>query len=75
MEKNMKVIVSLVFVLLTSSLSFSQTSTNAVLPKVILAKGDIAPDFTLNDQNGKSVKLSKLVKKMPVVLVFYRGFW
>jgi cytochrome oxidase Cu insertion factor (SCO1/SenC/PrrC family) len=71
----MKVVLSFVFVLLTSSLIFSQTSTNAVLPKVILAKGDIAPDFTLNDQNGKSVKLSKLVKKMPVVLVFYRGFW
>jgi cytochrome oxidase Cu insertion factor (SCO1/SenC/PrrC family) len=71
----MKRILSIIFVLMTSSLVFSQTIPTSPSPKVILAKGDTAPDFTLNDQNGKSVKLSKLVKKMPVVLVFYRGFW
>jgi peroxiredoxin Q/BCP len=37
--------------------------------------GDKAPDFTLSDQNGKQVKLSKIVKKSNVVLVFYRGYW
>lgn len=35
--------------------------------------GETAPDFTLNDQNGKQTTLSKA--KMPVVLVFYRGYW
>ena len=35
--------------------------------------GEIAPDFALNDQNGKSIKLSKI--KKPVTLVFYRGYW
>lgn len=35
--------------------------------------GDTAPDFTLNEINGKPVTLSKLRK--PVVLVFYRGYW
>jgi len=35
--------------------------------------GEIAPDFTLNDQNGKAVKLSKIKKN--VMLVFYRGYW
>lgn len=38
-----------------------------------LKVGDMAPDFVLNDQNGKAVKLSKA--KSPVVLVFYRGYW
>jgi cytochrome oxidase Cu insertion factor (SCO1/SenC/PrrC family) len=71
----MKGILSIIFVLMTSSLVFSQMNVPSPSPKVMLAKGDIAPDFTLNDQNGKPVKLSKLVKKMPVVLVFYRGFW
>ena len=35
--------------------------------------GETAPDFTLSDQNGKQTTLSKA--KMPVVLVFYRGYW
>jgi peroxiredoxin len=38
-----------------------------------VAIGANAPDFTLNDQNGKSVTLSKVGK--PTVLVFYRAFW
>ena len=38
-----------------------------------LKVGEIAPDFTLSDQNGKQTTLSKA--KMPVVLVFYRGYW
>lgn len=38
-----------------------------------LKAGDTAPDFTLSDQNGKSIQLSKA--KSPVVLVFYRGYW
>jgi cytochrome oxidase Cu insertion factor (SCO1/SenC/PrrC family) len=33
-----------------------------------------APDFTLNDQNGKPFTLSSL-RGSPVVLVFYRGYW
>jgi len=38
-----------------------------------LKVGEIAPDFTLSDLHGKQVKLSKA--RMPVVLVFYRGYW
>ena len=38
-----------------------------------LKVGETAPDFTLNDQSGKQTTLSKA--KMPVVLVFYRGYW
>ena len=36
--------------------------------------GDAAPDFTLEDQDGKPVTLSDYRGKT-VVLVFYRGYW
>lgn len=39
-----------------------------------LKKGDVAPDFTTKDMNGKTLSLSGLRKKSPVVLVFLRGF-
>lgn len=37
--------------------------------------GQKAPDFSLQDQDGKTVKLSALRGKSPAVLVFYRGSW
>lgn len=37
--------------------------------------GDAAPDFTLEDANGKWITLSEEWKKGPVILVFYRGGW
>lgn len=37
--------------------------------------GEVAPDFTLEDQNGKKIALSETRGKSPVVLVFYRGYW
>ena len=39
-----------------------------------IAVGEIAPDFTLSDQDGDSVTLSKQ-RGRKVVLVFYRGYW
>jgi len=46
------------------------------LPKPQAAYADlqVAPDFTLNDQDGKPFTLSNL-RGSPVVLVFYRGYW
>jgi len=38
-----------------------------------LKLGDMAPDFTLPDQDGKDVKLSAFRGKRKVVLVFYPG--
>lgn len=37
--------------------------------------GDAAPDFTLEDQDGKPVSLSDYRGKKTIVLVFYRGYW
>ena len=36
-----------------------------------VAVGEVAPDFELNDQHGKAVKLSDFRGKAPVVLMFY----
>lgn len=40
-----------------------------------VAVGEVAPDFTLEDQNHKKVTLSDARGKSPAVLVFYRGYW
>lgn len=40
-----------------------------------LKVGDTAPDFTLNDSNGRPTTLYSLLKKGPVVLSFFRGGW
>lgn len=40
-----------------------------------VAIGEVAPDFTLADENGNKVTLSESRGKSPVVLVFYRGYW
>ncbi len=37
--------------------------------------GDIAPDFTLENIDGKRVTLSDFRGQRNVVLVFYRGYW
>ena len=54
-------------------LNFSIYAQNAKSKTEPLTVGKTAPDFTLSDQNGKQVTLSKA--KKPVVLVFYRGYW
>ena len=37
--------------------------------------GEKAPDFTLPDQNAKSVALHDLISENGAVLIFYRGHW
>ncbi len=34
-----------------------------------------APDFKTKDQSGHELRLKELLKKGPVVLVFFRGYW
>jgi cytochrome oxidase Cu insertion factor (SCO1/SenC/PrrC family) len=37
--------------------------------------GQPAPDFSLEDTNGKTITLSEFRDKKTAVLVFYRGYW
>jgi len=57
-------------VLAAAALTAALTVVAAEAPKV----GQQAPEFTLVDQNGKSVSLSA-ARGQKVVLVFYRGYW
>ena len=59
------------FLLLALSAGWTQ-----VLPKpqIASAQGKPAPNFSLQDQNGKTVRLSSLRGKR-VLLVFFRGTW
>ncbi|GAA2843328.1 peroxiredoxin [Leucobacter komagatae] len=38
---------------------------------MVLAVGEVAPDFTLSDQHGEELTLSELVAEGPVALVFF----
>ncbi len=40
-----------------------------------VAVREMAPNFTLEDQNNRKVTLSSARGSMPTVLVFYRGYW
>jgi peroxiredoxin len=63
-----KLILLLIFSVLFFSFSLQNTPPG-------LKIGDIAPDFSAKDQNGKFIVLKELTKQGPVVLVFYRGEW
>jgi hypothetical protein len=43
--------------------------------EAVLQAGDVAPSFTLPDQEGLLVHAQELLAKGPLVLVFYRGMW
>jgi hypothetical protein len=48
-----------------------QVPLSAQAPRV----GEKAPDFSLSDQNGKSVSLTDLISPNGAILIFYRGHW
>jgi hypothetical protein len=48
-----------------------QVALSAQAPRV----GEKAPEFTLLDQNGKSVSLGDLISPNGAILLFYRGHW
>ncbi len=58
--------------------AFSETPQTKLgtLPEGIgLAVGQKAPDAKVSDAEGRPVQLQELVKRGPVLLVFYRGGW
>jgi len=48
-----------------------QVPLSAQAPRI----GEKAPEFSLPDQNGKSVALTDLLSPNGAVLIFYRGHW
>jgi cytochrome oxidase Cu insertion factor (SCO1/SenC/PrrC family) len=62
-------------VLISVSMAAYLQSPNAAMRGTPAVAGEVAPDFTLEDQNRNKVTLSEFRGKSPVVLVFYRGYW
>jgi peroxiredoxin len=60
------------FLLIGSSILFAQSET--VYPAG-LQVGEVAPEFTAKDQDGKTISLKQVLKNGPVVMLFYRGQW
>ena len=58
----------------TLAASFASAQQRLPAPQIASAEGQRAPDFTLQDQSGKAVRLSSL-RGSRVLLVFYRGHW
>ena len=57
-----------ILALVTSFIAHAQQPTG-------LQVGAAAPDFTLNDQEGKAFQLKQTNREKTVVLIFYRGQW
>lgn len=49
--------------------------TNSGIMDGVLETGEVAPHFTLCDQNGNDVNSEKLLARGPLVVTFYRGVW
>lgn len=64
-----------IIVLLSASMAASLQSPTAAMRSSPIGVGDMAPNFTLEDQNNHKLTLSDARGKSPVVLVFYRGYW
>jgi cytochrome oxidase Cu insertion factor (SCO1/SenC/PrrC family) len=75
-----RLVPGLLFVLLSFSPLHAQLGPKdgANLPATDLKRvkiGDPAPEFALEDTDGKKIALSDFRDKKNVVLVFYRGHW
>lgn len=77
----MKIKLAPVLLLFVIALSCSDSKLNSGLEAELqprnepLKIGEMAPNFTLEDQNGQKVTLSALRGSAPTVLAFYRGYW
>ena len=44
-------------------------------PAAALKVGTVAPDFSLEDEQGRQVKLSATRGRTPTLIFFFRGWW
>ena len=61
----------LLALLLTASLTPGFAANPEKMPPPKIKVGDMAPDFTLEDQNGKQISLHEFRGKKNVALAFY----
>jgi len=54
--------------------NIDELRTSGIMERVARV-GQRAPDFTLPNASGQSVRLADLLARGPVVLSFYRGRW
>lgn len=80
----MKSLLGTFFLFISAVAVCGQTPHSPLAPPVLppaekraalLKVGDKAPEFALPNGDGKLVMLSEYTARMPVILVFYRGFW
>jgi len=64
----------LLFAVIILAVGSASAQQRLPAPQIASAEGQPAPDFTLQDQSGKPVRLSSL-RGSRVLLVFYRGHW
>jgi cytochrome oxidase Cu insertion factor (SCO1/SenC/PrrC family) len=80
MRMNMKTVTALLLLLFVSSCAKGPNTGSAnnadLTPRATpVAVDEMAPDFTLEDQNGQKITLSAARGTAPTVLAFYRGNW
>lgn len=71
----MKLATLLFLTILLLSVSMVATTQPSPTRGTPIGVGDVAPDFSLEDQNRRRVTLSAARGKNRVVLIFYRGYW
>ena len=72
----LKIAAAIAFLITSLSCETAKESpTEGSVPRTTPVQvGEMAPDFTLEDQNNQTVTLSS-TRGMPTILVFYRGHW
>ena len=75
MGNSIKLSLVLLASLVVHSMTLQAHKDTSSVRNTLISAGEVAPDFTLDDQHGSKVTLSASVGKSPVVLVFYRGYW
>jgi len=57
-------------------LAFAQTKVDTIsYDQVAVSVGDMAPNFSTEDESGTIRKLSELRGEKNLILIFYRGYW
>ena len=66
----------ILFALVFGSTTITSCLSVQVDPKTATKKvEEVAPPFTLEDQDGKKITLQGMLAQGPVILVFFRGTW